>query len=142
MHHYCYICDKIGKIAHPTLRCPVLKLPKPTAFVSGVGAEETYFAQLPDNVVKDHLAPTQTPIAHVQVSGLMVPARVVETQIARRCPVHTEWKWEAIQHGSDTYLVSFPSFEDLDRVDGIQMNVLSVNAQMIVSASKSQDIPT
>ena len=125
MQHYYYICDKI---AHPTLQCPVLKLPKPTAFVSGVGAEETYFAQLPDSVVKDHLAPTQTPIAHVRVSGLMVPASTVESQFARRCPVHDQWKWEAIQHGSNAYLVSFPSFEDLDRVDGIQMNMPSVNA--------------
>lgn len=38
VQHYCYICDKV---AHPTLRCPVLKLPRPNAFISGVGAEET-----------------------------------------------------------------------------------------------------
>ena len=134
MQHYCYICDKI---TYPTLQCPVLKLPKPNDFVPGVGAEETYFALLPHSVVKDHLAPTQTPIARVHVSGLMVPASIVESQIARRCPVRDQWKWEAIQHGSDAHLVSFSSFEDLDRLDGIQMNVPSVNAQMTVTAWRS-----
>ncbi|KAI4980460.1 hypothetical protein ZWY2020_020945 [Hordeum vulgare] len=138
MQHFRYICDKLG---HPTLRCSVLKLPKPNAFVSGVGAEETYFAQLPDSVVKDYLAPTRTPIAHVQVNDLMVPAAVVESQVARRCPVHDQWKWEAIQHLSDAYLVSFPSLEDLYKVDGIQMNVPSVNAQMTVTAWRSQEVP-
>lgn len=138
VQHYCYICDKT---AHPTLRCPVLKLPKPHAFVSGVGAKETYFAQLPDCVMKEHLAPTQTPIACVRVSGVMVPASIIESQIARRCPVQTQWKWEAIHHGEDAYVVSFPSFEDLDRVDGIQINVPSVNAQITISAWKSRDIP-
>lgn len=35
VHHYCYICDKI---AHPTLCCPILKLPKPNAFCVGCGS--------------------------------------------------------------------------------------------------------
>ena len=55
--------------------------------------------------------------------------------------VHDKWKWEAIQYGSDAYLVSFPSFEDLDRVDGIQMNVPSANAQMTITAWRSQKVP-
>ncbi|KAE8771686.1 hypothetical protein D1007_56408 [Hordeum vulgare] len=58
-----------------------------------------------------------------------------------RLPGDVQWKREAIQHGSDAYLVSFPSLEDLDRVDGIQMNVPSVNAQMTVTAWRSQEVP-
>ena len=38
--HYCLVCDN-G--AHPTLRCPTLRLPKPTAFSAGYGTEETIF---------------------------------------------------------------------------------------------------
>ncbi|KAI4973368.1 hypothetical protein ZWY2020_035629 [Hordeum vulgare] len=45
----------------------------------------------------------------------MVPAGIIESQIARTCPVQTQWKWKTIQHGKDAYLVSFPSFEDVDR---------------------------
>ncbi|KAE8804764.1 hypothetical protein D1007_19179 [Hordeum vulgare] len=71
----------------------------------------------------------------------MVPASIIESHIARRCLVQTQWKWEAIPHGEDTYLVSFPSVEDLDSVDGIQMNVPSINAQITISISKSQGIP-
>jgi hypothetical protein len=36
-HHYCLVCDTM---AHPTLRCPTLKLPKPQAFVGGPACEE------------------------------------------------------------------------------------------------------
>ncbi|KAE8808079.1 endonuclease exonuclease phosphatase family protein [Hordeum vulgare] len=71
----------------------------------------------------------------------MVPASIIESQIARRCLVQTHWKWEAMQHGKDAYLVSFPSFEDLDRVDGVEMNVPSLNAQITISALKYEEIP-
>ncbi|KAI5012040.1 hypothetical protein ZWY2020_024174 [Hordeum vulgare] len=71
----------------------------------------------------------------------MVPASIIESHIARRYLVQTYWKWEAMQHGKDAYLVSFPSFEDLDRVDGIEMNVPSLNAQITISAWKSEEIP-
>jgi hypothetical protein len=36
--NFCYICNNL---AHPAIRCPVLKTPRPTAFVVGVGMYET-----------------------------------------------------------------------------------------------------
>jgi hypothetical protein len=38
---------------------------------------ETYFTAFPDSVVNDDLAPTQSPIALVVVSGDFVPADVI-----------------------------------------------------------------
>jgi hypothetical protein len=63
---YCYICDKQ---AHPTIRCPVLKMPRPSVFVCGPGLLETYFTAFPDSVIHEDLTPSQTPIALVVVSG-------------------------------------------------------------------------
>ena len=45
--HYCLVCDNA---AHPTFRCPTLRLPKPTCFTTGSGVPETMFVQFPDSV--------------------------------------------------------------------------------------------
>jgi hypothetical protein len=136
--HYCYICDKK---AHPTVRCPVLKYPRPSAFVAGVGTYETFFTTLPDSVVKDDLVPNSSPVARVVVTGEAVTTVVIQKQMARRCPAKPQWKWEAVPHGDNVFLISFPSFEDLDVVDGIQMAVPGFNSQMSVSVWKPTDVP-
>uniref|UniRef100_A0ACD5Y0U9 Uncharacterized protein n=1 Tax=Avena sativa TaxID=4498 RepID=A0ACD5Y0U9_AVESA len=136
--HNCYICDNS---AHPTLRCPVLKQPRPTPVMSGIGNELTLFSQIPDSVVRGHLGANLTPIALVQVTGPMVPADVVQRQIARRCPVRSQWKWEALPYGESAFLVSFPSMEDLDRVDGIQVPVPLCTSQLSFSVYRTQEVP-
>jgi hypothetical protein len=136
--HYCYICDKK---AHPTARCPVLKLPRPSVFVSGSGLLETYFTAFPDSVVNDDLAPTQSPIALVVVTGDVVPADVIAKQVARRCSDHPNWKWEAVPHSDLQFLVSVPSFDDLDRLDGIQVGVPSFSSSISISAWRSAEVP-
>jgi hypothetical protein len=118
VNHYCYICDKK---AHPTARCHVLKLPKPSVFVSGSGLLEIYFTSFPDSVLKEDLALTQSPIALVVVTGDAVPAYVIVKQVARRCSDYPNWKWEAVPHVDMQFLVSVPLFDDLD---GIQVGCL------------------
>jgi hypothetical protein len=93
--HYCYICDKI---AHPTVRCPVLKAPRPTAYIAGSSLSETFTA-LPDSFVREELTPTSSPVARVVVSGDAVPAVSVARQVARRCADSPGWKWEAVASG-------------------------------------------
>jgi hypothetical protein len=84
VQHYCVICDKV---THPTLRCHLLKLHKPTSFVTGSGSDDLFFLQLPDNVHKAHIAPTQSPTALVKVTGGdAVPAEIIQTQVARIFP--------------------------------------------------------
>jgi hypothetical protein len=61
--------------------------------------------------------------------------------MARICPLSAQWKWEAIPHGVDAYLVSFPTFDDLKRVDGFRMGVPDSSAHMSVSIWKTQDVP-
>jgi hypothetical protein len=49
----------------------------------------------------------------VKFSGVSVPAKIIESQMARICPGHPQWKWEEIPHGTDAYLIAFPSANDL-----------------------------
>jgi hypothetical protein len=70
----------------------------------------------------------------------MVAASVIERQMARICPAPL-WKWEALAHGSDAFLIGFPSAEDLERVDGFQMKVQSSDTQLTISTWKVQEIP-
>uniref|UniRef100_A0ACD5UC67 Uncharacterized protein n=1 Tax=Avena sativa TaxID=4498 RepID=A0ACD5UC67_AVESA len=71
----------------------------------------------------------------------MVSAEVVQRQIARRCQVQVQWKWEAVPHGDSAFLVSFPTFEDLDRVDGILMTVPLSTAQLTFSVYRMEEVP-
>jgi hypothetical protein len=60
--------------------------------------------------------------------------------MARICPLSSQWKWEAIPHGEDAYLLSFPTADDLKRVDGFQMGVHDSTAQMTASIGKALDV--
>ena len=135
--HYYYICNNSD---HPTVRCPVLKAPKPTAFLTGLGVEEAYFTALPDSVVFDELAPTRSPTARVVVTGDAVAAEVIAKQVARRCSVNSQWNWEAVPNGANEFLVSLPSFDDLDRVDGIHVGIPSTSSSITISAWQSSEV--
>jgi hypothetical protein len=58
--HYCLVCDS-G--AHPTIRCPILKLLRPTSFFVGFGNDATLDRRLPDSVFKPQLIVSGAPIA-------------------------------------------------------------------------------
>jgi hypothetical protein len=60
--HYCLVCDNA---AHPTVRCPILKLPKPLGYFVGCGNDATINPRLPDSVHKPHLMSLGVPTALV-----------------------------------------------------------------------------
>jgi hypothetical protein len=62
--------------------------------------------------------------------------------MARICPLNSQWKWEAISHDANSFLVNFPSFQDLERVNGIQMGVPNFDAQFKISKWEVKDIQT
>jgi hypothetical protein len=39
------------------------------------------------------------------------------------CPGNLTWKWEAIAHRVNAFLIRILTVEDLSRIDGMQMNV-------------------
>jgi hypothetical protein len=93
--------------------------------------------RLPDSVYKAHLAPKGLPTAYIKISCGSAAAVAIHNLMARICPLSTQWKWEAIPHGEDSYLVSFPTLDDLKRVDGFRMGVPDSSAQMSVSIWKA-----
>jgi hypothetical protein len=136
--HYCLVCDS-G--AHPTIRCPVLKLPRPTSFFVGCGNDATLDLQLPDSVYKPQLITSGAPTTLVQVSGEgTVSAADIQSLMARMCPGNPAWKWEAVPHGVNAFLIGIPTAEDLSRIDGMQMSVPKINAQALVSLWVHQDV--
>jgi hypothetical protein len=78
----------------------------------------------------------------VSITGVAVPAVAIDTQLARICPLNAQWKWEAIPHDATSFLVNFPSFQDLERVNGIQMDVPDFEAQFKIPKWEIKDIQT
>jgi hypothetical protein len=70
----------------------------------------------------------------------MVQPVGVQNLIARMCPGHVNWKWEAVAHGADSYLIAIPSAEDLARIDSMQMGVPNAKSQVAVSSWRREDI--
>jgi hypothetical protein len=95
--------------------------------------------RLPDSVYKAHVALKGMPTVFIKISGGSTSAVAIQDLMARICPLSAQW--EAIPHGEDAYLVSFPTEADLKRVDGFQMGVPNSSAQMSVSIWKAQDVP-
>lgn len=114
---YHYICNNYK---HPLHRCSVLKQPRPVASFGGVGLNEATFVHLPDLVFKEHLAPHSSPIGLVTIYGDSVTATIVETEITKIASVLTPWKWEAVPHGNEAFLVAFPSMEVLQRMTAFE----------------------
>jgi hypothetical protein len=115
-------------------------MPRQLSFVAGSGCEESLFLQLPGSAFKAHLAPKGSPTALVKIVGEPVQAVEIEKLLARICHLSSQWKWEAIPHGADAFLVSFPSADDLKRMDGMQMGVPSSTSQMTITAWQVQDV--
>ncbi|KAF6996945.1 hypothetical protein CFC21_013219 [Triticum aestivum] len=97
------------------------------------------FVHLPDSVFKEHLAPSCSPTGLVMISGGSVTAAVVEAEIAKIASVQTSWKWEAVPHGDDAFLVAFPSMEVLRRVSAFEFKVKSHNVMIAISEWKSKN---
>jgi hypothetical protein len=92
-------------------------------------------------VYKAHLALKGLPTALIKITGGTASVEEIQSVSARICPLSSRWKWEAIPHGDDAFLVSFPTVEDLQRVDGFQLGVPNSNAQMTFSVWHAQDVP-
>ncbi|KAJ1283841.1 hypothetical protein BS78_03G158000 [Paspalum vaginatum] len=110
----CFICNK--KNIHVPFKCPILKKPKPTATFFGSGKTEFGFLQIMDDDYTSD-TPEPTPTALVKISGGTISAEVIQSELARITRV--DWKWEALPHGKDSFLVVFPSEDEMQRMTNI-----------------------
>lgn len=100
------------------------------------------FIQILDSVCRDYIVPSALRTLLVTVTGGELPANVVETEVAKMVLVHSQWKWEAVSHINNVFLVSFPSFEDLQRVVAFQIRVKSHGMVISFSELKVDHIPS
>lgn len=90
--HYCYICDKL---THNLARCPVLKVPKPSALLCGHGNDAMAFFQMPDSSVQGEPCPSNVAYDGRYGHRGTLQASVVEAEVPRIVPVQSQWKWKA-----------------------------------------------
>jgi hypothetical protein len=65
----------------------------------------------------------------------------VQGNLVCNCTKKTgNWKWEAVPHGANAYLIAIPSANVLERLDGMQMGVSNVKAQVVVTSWNREDI--
>ena len=68
-------------------------------------------------------------------------ADVIQTLIvARICPLQSAWNWEALPHKKNSFLVNFPSMENVERVDGFELEVPKQNSRITFGLWRAKDI--
>ena len=132
----CVICNK--KNSHLSAKCPILKMPKPNASFFGSGKKEFAFIRITDVDYKLE-TPDPSPTGLVTVSGGRITAEVVQSELARI--IRTDWKWEALVHDENSFLVAFPSDDSLQRMVDIGFQLKNHGVTLTVSVwQNDQDI--
>ncbi|KAI4991237.1 hypothetical protein ZWY2020_039608 [Hordeum vulgare] len=62
-----------------------------------------------------------------------------QPQVARICP-NPSWVWEAVPNGDDSFTLSFPSKEDLLRIDGIVFGIPAQNIRLLFSQWRPEEV--
>lgn len=124
----CIICNK--KDSHLSIKCPILKMPKPNASLLGFGKNELGFLQVPDFDYKLETT-VPAPTALVTITGGHLGADGVQTELARL--IRADWNWEALPHGKDSFLVTFPSEEELKRMADVEFRLKNHGVALTIS---------
>ena len=101
------------------------------------------FSHLLDGVFRPQLTTSTTPVAIVTVTGEPVTTEVIQTMLARYCPLQSALRWEAIPHTGykeDTFLVNFPSMADLERMNGSKLGVPKQQTVISLDIWKPEDV--
>ena len=65
----------------------------------------------------------------------------MEAEVAKIAQYQLQWTWEAIPHGQDAFLMSFPSEEVLHRVTRFVVFIKSHNVTIEFKPWKPEEIP-
>ncbi|CAD6255779.1 unnamed protein product [Miscanthus lutarioriparius] len=110
----CTICTD----EHFTNLCPLLRGPKPSVALCGAAEDGMGFFQIQGARNNQIVETSQSSIAAlVTVKVGKVSAQLLQAELARIIPVR--WDWEVQQLGANSYVVPFPSKEELDRMIAI-----------------------
>jgi hypothetical protein len=114
----CVVCNK--RDSHLSRKCPLTKMMKPQTTLFGTRANDFSFLKLPEFDFKLE-APNSEPTALVIVTGGKITSQVLQQELARLMRI--DWNWEALPHGDDSFLVSFPSKEELIRMNDVEFKL-------------------
>jgi hypothetical protein len=65
--------------------------------------------------------PKPAPTALVTILDGHLAASAVQNELARL--IRADWNWKAVPHGDNSYLVTFPSEEELNRMDDVEFRL-------------------
>jgi hypothetical protein len=114
----CVVCNK--KESHLSRKCPLTKMAKPHTMLSGTGANDFCFLQLPKFDFKLE-APNPKPTALVTITGGKLSPQVLQNELAKL--MRLDWNWETLLHGDDSFLIPFPSKEELTRMNDVEFKL-------------------
>ena len=82
-------------------------------------------------------SPSTAPTALVSIHGGVMSREIVQAELAHR--IRPDWKWEAVPHGDNSFLVAFPSFEELKRMDDVEFRLKNHGVSMTIIEWKTPD---
>ena len=110
----CSICTE----DHFTNLCPLLRGPKPTVAYCGAAEDGMGFFQIQAARNNQIVMPVvSSAAALVTVEMREVSAQLLRSELARIIPIR--WDWEVQTQGDKSYVVPFPSKEELERMIAI-----------------------
>jgi hypothetical protein len=111
----CSICTE----DHYTNQCPQLRGPKPAVAFCGAAEDGMGFFQIQAARSNQIVNSAQISFAAlISVETGEVNAQLIRSELARIIPVR--WDWEVQELGSKSFVVPFPSKEELERMVAIQ----------------------
>ena len=109
-------------------------MPEPNISLFGFGKTELGFLKVPDFDFKLE-TPEPAPTALVSITGGWgLEAPLVQKEL--KSFVHSDWNWEALPHGDDVFLVTFPSEEELHRWDDVELRLKNHGVTLNISVWK------
>ena len=111
----CVICTE----EHFTNQCPLLRGPKPTVAYCGAAEDGLGFFQIQsarNSQIVDTFQASEAALITVEAGD--VSAQLLQAELARMIPVR--WDWEVQRIGGKSFVVPFPSKEELERMIAIR----------------------
>ncbi|KQK17234.1 hypothetical protein BRADI_1g33171v3, partial [Brachypodium distachyon] len=136
---YCPVCDKHD---HYEVRCPILKMPRPTPRLCGYGGDKMGFFRIPEEAMASNgVATGIPPTVLVSVSGGTISAEVLQAELHRMIPARSSWTSEASPHGNNAFVVAFPSQEEVQRVANLQIRLKGQMVSLEFSEWNPDEVP-
>ena len=112
---------------------PLLKLPKPNASFFGFGNNELGFFHIPEFDYRLE-TPDPAPDCSDQSDWGKLSPEAVQAELARF--ITKEWVWEALPHSDDSFLVVFPSVDELNRMADVEFTLKNHGVTLTISEWK------